>query len=399
MKCLEVARAKQSLQTGFLHDEDVIPIYENLCFSLALFRTHTTKQVEEGKKLLKRLLSFFSKGFPFYLHDYPNIALPTYQIRCALPLYWILKLYHHVIETPLKKSLMRVYKELIQQEKDVFSPFYQILFCALHGKEIRKCTPRFSYEWGLLLLAYQILDERPLWILDEALAHWHSELMVYSGPPVQEYQRKTQPEVNLYDLFMSEYQKTCSTRIIEFYPVQGALVFPFKERRLQRLPSSLQIVEEKKNWNKKGFHLMRLIWGSADWIRSLVCQSDMCLKRKGDQLQFFYPKDTPGEKDRIELSFFTEYDVDTQILIEGKRQTVFYLDETITIQTSKKIVQLRLSLEKGEGNFIGHIKRGNRPAQVAITDLKDFSSYDWQIDLHSISRSNEVVISLHVLQL
>ena len=59
MKALREARARQSSQTGFVHREDVIPTYENLCFALSLFRTHIGEQVEEGKDILKRLFGFF----------------------------------------------------------------------------------------------------------------------------------------------------------------------------------------------------------------------------------------------------------------------------------------------------------------------------------------------------
>lgn len=398
MKALEVARLNQSSQTGFMHRGDLIPIYENLCFALSLFRAHTVEQMAEGKDLLRQLFGFFSNGFPMYLHDYPNIALPTHQLRCALPLHWIFKCYSHVIEEPLKSLLKKNYQILIDQKESSLSPLYQCLFQAFHGKKLMRYKPQFSYELGFFLLIYQILDETPAWILDEALGHWHPELMTYSGLPIQEYQNKNQPEVTLYDLFMAEYQEKFSDRILKCYSLQGALVFPFKTKReLISSPSSFQMNNENTAWNPKGFHLIRFLWGSGKKVRSFVCQENMRLKKKGDRLEFLYPEEIPLEKRQIELCFFTEYGEDVQLFVEGKKQTVFYLGETIEIRTIEKRVKLRFSLEEGDGLFMGHISRGNRPAQIGFEGPKDFSSYDWKIGLRSLHRSSHLVIGLSIL--
>jgi len=399
MIALETARKKQSSQTGFIHRDDLIPIYENLCFALSLFRTHVGEQVEEGKDLLKRLFGFFSEGFPLYLHEYPSCATPSHQIRCALPLHWILKLYQHVIEPSLKDQAKQIYAHLINQEEDALSPIYKVLLRALKGKEVPSYKPQFSHEWGLLLLAYQTLDEKPTWILEQAVSHWHPELMTYCGDPVQEYQRKTTPDVTLYDLFMAEHQKATSARLREFHPIhiQGALVFPFKEKKSLASPTPFKILRENENWGAKGFHLMRYLWGSADQVRSLVCQDNMTLETKGNQLLFTYSKEVPSEKERMELTLFTEYDPHVKLFVEEKKQTVFHLGETVEIQTPEKTLKLVFTLEKGEGLFMGHISRGNRRAQIAIEGPKDFSSYDWKIGLRSIHRSAETVIGLRVL--
>src|SRR3990167_7288503 len=73
-------RKRQSPRTGFVHmhpDEaasDTIPIYENFCFVLALFRQKTAESVSEAKQLLERLLCFQTSNgnFPLYIHDYPR---------------------------------------------------------------------------------------------------------------------------------------------------------------------------------------------------------------------------------------------------------------------------------------------------------------------------------------
>lgn len=397
IKVLEAAREKRSSQTGFLHREDCIPLYENLCFALALFRTHVGEQVEEGKILLRRLFGFFSNGFPIYLHEYPQKGSSSHQIRCALPLYYLLKKYQHVIEPPLKQQLCQIYESLVTEE--VSSPLYQILQKAMRGEKIPTYIPQFSHEWGLLLLAYQILEEKPSWVLEEALARWHPELMVYSGEPVQEYQRGKEPELTLYDLFMAEYSQATSKRISQVHSIhiQGALVFPFREKKTAASPSPFQVLTRKGDWNAQGFHLMRFLWGDEGRIRSLVCQSDMELQKNRDRLDFIYSREVPNEKEQMELTFFTEYDSEAQLFVEGKKQTVFHLGEIVEIRTKEKRVKLLFSLEKGEGIFMGHICRGNRLAQLATNGPKDFTSYDWKIGLRSIDRTPETVIGLRIL--
>lgn len=401
MIALEAGRFFQSRQTGFIHWGDCIPLYENLCFSLALFRSHVGERVEEGKEMLRRLLPFYSEGFPLYLHEYPKPSTLSYQLRCALPLYWIDKRYHHVIEPPLKQQIRDMFFHLIDLDETALSPIYQILRGALLGKDQFTYCPNFSHEWGILLLVYQILDEKVDWILEEALKNWHPELMTYCGAPLQEYQRKAEPEVTLYELFMAKHQQAMSKRLLKFSRVhlQAALIFPFKQKKPLSKGRSLTFVrkaDQKEVWSPKGFHLIRFLWGGIDQIYSLVCQENLCLERIDGDFLLTYPKNLPEEKRNMELSLYCSYHPDVVIKIGGKRQTVFYLGETIEIHTKGARLELTFSLEKGEGVFMGHISRGNRLSQVALTDSKDFSSYDWKIGLRTINRGEECTIRLKI---
>ena len=385
---------RRTSQTPFLHREDRIPVYENLCFALSLFRCHKIAQVEEGMKLLSRLFGFFAKGFPSYLHDYPNLGSPSYQVRCALPLHWILRLYARLFNPKLKEDLKEVYQTVVDREEEGLFPVSRCLLSALRKQEIPIYTPRSSQEWGLLLAAYQIADEKPAWILEGALANWDSKLMTYSGPATEEYQHKKEPQVTLYDFFMAEYQKK---RARVCCSIQSACVFPYKIERAYDPPSPFQVMSYNEKWDPRGFHLIRFLWGSCHTIRSLVCQSLLSLLRREDGLLLFsYPKEIPPEKERLELALFTEYDEAVEILVEGKKQNLFYLGERLQICTPEKTINLRFTLEKGEGEFTGHISRGNRPSQIGLDGKKDFSSYDWKIGLRSIDRTQKLTIGLDV---
>ena len=73
-------RRRLSDQTSFVHlsyetegaKHDTIPLFENFCYALGLFRSKLTEDIAEGKALLERLFAFEVEGnFPVYLHEYP----------------------------------------------------------------------------------------------------------------------------------------------------------------------------------------------------------------------------------------------------------------------------------------------------------------------------------------
>ncbi len=399
-----VGNQLQHPHTGFIHFNELIPLFENFCFALSLFRTHIRAYIEEGKELLKKLFCFnIDGGFPRYLHEYPKKGSSNHQLRLALPLYWILKKYEHVIESPLKQDLKKYLNLLLKKvDPSHLSPLYKVFYEALKHKEIKKnYTPRFSYEWGEFLLLYQLLNENPEWILKGALENFDPKLMAYVGKPFQEYQRKNGIEVGLYDFFMAEYYKEPLKKFdhLQLLSIQGALVFPFQKKR-EEIKTRAYICQEsdlgKEKWNPKGFHLIRLLWGTKDKTYSFVCQTPLSFERQKEDYLFIYPQKCSYEKGEIELAFYVNYDPDLELRVKGVKQTVFYLNEPIEIQTKEKKIKLILSLKKGEGEFMGHISRGNRPAQ--LESGKEIFPYDWKIGLRTIRRTEEVVICLRILE-
>lgn len=401
MNPLEACRIRQSHQTGFIHRKDVIPTFENFCFALTLFRTHIGEQIEEGKGLLKRLFAFYSKGFPLYIHEYGVPSTKSHGLRCAVPLFWISKLYEHVISPPLRKEIRSIFDKLTDLEKDSLSPLYQVLFCALRGEEIPYYEAQFSHEWGILLLAYQISGEKASWILEDALKLWNPDLMTYVGPSFQEYQREREPDVTLYDLFMAEHQGETSERLERPHLIHlcKSLIFPFKEKKALSKTNTFSSLTgtKRREWQAKGFHSIRFLFGHKDHLHSFVCQEDLPCVKEEESFLFSYRQEIPDEKKRTELSFYVAHHPDVSLRINGKKETVFHLDEPLEIETPEKKLTLIFSLDKGEGHFMGHISRGNRPSQVALEGSQDFSSYDWKISLRTIHRSEDTVIRLRVL--
>ena len=114
-RALEVGRKLQSDQTGFVHLNDprvpegpheTIPITENLLFILALFRSRSAENIQEGKALLDHLLHFAVDGhLPYYLHEYPSCR-DKYGVATHLTvLYLIATQFHTVLGEPLRNRL------------------------------------------------------------------------------------------------------------------------------------------------------------------------------------------------------------------------------------------------------------------------------------------------------
>src|SRR4051812_26440911 len=114
MKVVELAlnagRKRQSEVTGFVHlcyenpdhNRDTIPVYENLCFALALLRSRTAENVLEARALLDKLLAFEIGGqFPVYLHEFPQCRFT----RAYPVISYILRDFHGVLGDKLRLRL------------------------------------------------------------------------------------------------------------------------------------------------------------------------------------------------------------------------------------------------------------------------------------------------------
>lgn len=351
-----------SPQTGLIHycyederSKETIPLFENLCYCLALFRTHALDHVQEGKERLKHLLAFrYDDGrFPVYLHQYPNVRG---SFRTTYPLYLIDKYFAKVIEEPLRNKIR------------------QNLELPLPPKLITS-----SKDAGLLALHRSCIGEN----LNPLREFWDPSLNLYIGPLGEERQRKGEIETTLFDLFMGS-----SPRILKPHPIHlhAALVYSEEEEGDPALPQNPEPVG-------KGYHLFRQVWEEDNHLHTLVCQ-DKEMKR--EEMTFIYPTEVPDEKHRDELTFYTDRKEEKTILINGEKGTVFRLGDEVSIHTPSKTIVLSFHLIEGEGDFLGQLSFGNRPSQIVT---HDFTAYDWKITLRTLRRANDLklVLSLETL--
>jgi hypothetical protein len=348
-----------SPQTGLIHycyederSKETIPLFENLCYCLALFRTHTLDHVLSAKERLKHLLAFqYEEGrFPVYLHQYPNIVG---SYRTAYPLYLIDKHFAKVIEEPLRSQIRKELKLPLPPQ-----------------------TITSSKEAGLVALHRSALGQN----LDPLKVLWDPILDLYCGPLGAERARQGEIETTLFDLFMGS-----SPRILKPHPIHlhASLVFYGEEEG-----DKVEIGAPEPLG--KGYHLFRYAWAEGDHLHTLVCQ-DKEIKKEG--MTFIYQEKIPDEKHFNELTFYTDRSPEKTILINGEKGTIFSLGDRVTIHTPSKTVTLTFHLAEGEGDFLGQLSFGNRPAQI---ETRDFVAYDWKITLRTLRRLSTVKIGMHI---
>lgn len=274
-----------------------------------------------------------------------------------------------------------------------------------------------------LLIALQMADVSSL---PESWGHfwpylsntWHRESCAYVGPGWRDFQYCEEPQPTLYDLYMGFATGCYSYRAFVDHPfhLQAALI--------NGQPASLPAVEENskgeilgERWfahnshyglcllrkdshaptpgNDKGYAPFKLLWGDRTRAHSMVCQNGNI----EDITYEWHPEGYIGmevtlgpilngedkEKSR-EIVFYTEALEDTQFKVRGSTATTFKLGDEVSFKTGGMHVQLMFHCTEGSGNFMGHIMRGNRPAQIGLKGDHRFEAYDWQIYIRTIHR-------------
>ncbi|MCI5053097.1 MAG: hypothetical protein MRY21_08205 [Simkaniaceae bacterium] len=350
---LEAAKRHLSEQTGMIHfcyqdysSRDCIPLFENFCYALALFRTHERDQVLKGSELLSHLLNFQCEngGFPVYLHEYPHCRSP----RHTPPLIYIYENYRHVIEKGLRERLKRAVERM---------------------PEAIAFTPRSSKE--ISALVQQGISVKPYW-----------KFGTYIGAPYDEEVCRSRPRQTLLDTLMGRE---------ELDPVH------LRASLLTDKPTDVEVVSQVGEWKweleegddyasatiqkytpaevPKGFHLFRL-----------VLPEDISLALPPGSFSYengvvTYSEEVPDFRERMELNLFMTKENVTPT-IAGSRATAFEIGETLTLDTPTHTVRLKFE-PLTEGTFFGHIAYGNRPGQVS---RDEFAAYDWRISVRSVER-------------
>ncbi|MFS8563022.1 MAG: hypothetical protein LVR00_01270 [Rhabdochlamydiaceae bacterium] len=206
---LLATRKRQSRETGFVHysyehpeSRDTIPLFENFCFVLTLFKTRMADHVLEGKALLEKLLSFqVGKNFPVYLHEFPLCRDLKLGKNIYPVIFWLLKDFYAVLGESLRNALQKLLLTLPK-------PFL--------AKE-----PSSPEEWADFLILAQMEGTS----IQPAVDKWHPTLFSYCGHQKQE---KFEPAVTLYDLFLGEFAGAFSARALQDHPVhlRASLVQP-----------------------------------------------------------------------------------------------------------------------------------------------------------------------------
>lgn len=474
---VSAGRKRQSPQTGFLHhlydsqnDEPhlAIPMIENVLFALALFRSRTVENMEEGKALLERLLYFQNAckeprlgNFPVYLHEFPDCRDRYLGVHLLIPFYWITAHFHHILGNGLKKRFEECVRSLLQYslaaEADMpaalslkmgasakaFGELWGDEALAARGAQsLHNLSENLdSFPWKTPAQLANLLPALELIARDDSRwdairawmeATWHRKLLAYVGPAWSEWQEGSQPQASLYDLYMGYLSGTFPARAFgnqmgdQIFHLQAVLIQPTDEKLpsviyprllpgcLQQETFALAAIDQESEWPPaaaRSFHRLHLSWGdlssdpSADLMKTpkllhtLVCQGGNVVQSRFSQTHQtaqtvctqIYTLGTPppdGEREKCrEVAFYLNLEAARQLLVGDLAATTFRLGDAILIRSKELSIKLSFQLLEGMGDFVGHIMRGNRPAQLALKGANRYHAYDWQIFLRTLRRS------------
>lgn len=359
---VSAGRKRQSSRTKFVHDDETIPLYENFCFALALFRQKTAESVTEGKELINRLLSFQAPdgNFPVYLHDFPRCFNFHTSLKMAPILIYLLRLFGPLLgelKSKIEATLTLVLSK--RPEKSIWENRYR----ACIGEPILPIdtTLLSPAEWTEWLITAQLAGQAHF------IVPYDETLQIFMGPACFDAQEKGEPRPSPMEWLLAD--GSFSPRLLRDHPHQilSAPLFP--------ISFTSQLINDS----------FRLFWKGAT-IHSLV----------GKSLTFDLPGGVEiGKGDLFEAALFTDISPETKLFVNGQKATTFQLEDQITIQTPTLTLHLHFELTQGSGDFSGHIFRANRPSQIC----KGYEVYDWQIGLRTLRRQGPAQISVFGINL
>ncbi len=374
---VNAGKKRQSPRTGFIHYfpkeesvSDTIPVFENFCFALALFRLKTTESVLEGKEIIERLLGFQAPdgNFPVYLHDFPKCWDFHLGLKIAPILIHVLRDFGSVLNGAYKEKLEFALKKMIQPPKH---PSWESRYKACLGE--RPLKP--SQDWFESIVSDQLFEKGCAYPIP-----YHRDLKVFLGAPSPQLKREIEPLPIEYVLAEKE---GFDARLLSDHPHQiySGILYPFSS---SAETSGLFYSQDE---------FSRLLW-KGESVHSLIFPGSI---KKGDCFIFALPEGVEmGREDLFEVLSYCDISSETELFINGEKGMVFYLGDTVSIQTPLLKIDLRFELLDGEGEFCGQISRANRPNQIACRGANLYEAYDWQIGLRTLRRRGACTIGCYL---
>lgn len=434
-----------------------IPLVENALFVLSLLRSRMVEQAQEAKMILKGLLAFqdrSSGNFPIYLHEYPECRDYTMGLQLLAPFYWILHHFGHILGAPLKIQLEQASRLALEYSLNSHQitpyPFTfairlasaQYAYGGLWNlpdmkkegmEELDQLSERQLDGWtatkhlGELLIGLQMVYPslinspwKELWHRMEET--WDPHTGCYVGPCIREWQEGVEPQVNIYDLFGGYFSGQFSRRASILKPCHlygsliqskdclfhssSVIISNLKEQvwKTNISPERALILMEKKEANNpsidKTFTPFRMLWGNLTFVHSLVCQGGKYEKLRFSEnestVHLIFDLSDHAAFEQREIEFFLDLHPGVHFLINGETSNTFEMGQKILISMENQNVSLSFNLLEGEGHFLGHIMRGNRPSQIENKNEKCFQVYDWTIFLRTIRRVSSCKIGVSI---
>lgn len=438
---------------------ETIPVYENALFALALLKSRTAETVAEARVILERILyhqshppSVTAGNFPIYFHESPHCYSRWMGAKLFAPLYAIYKGFHTVLGDELRQktsSALLALSEYALRSMEQHTPDYGVrlqigagLFAVgslLKQPELESCGRNILDDlllmgqqcfWlsrdgiGEMLISLQMvygkISESPWRSFWEHLKRsWHPVLQTYRGPAFEEFQKGAFPDSSLYDAYFALFRENECIHDLhailiadtqECIETGETLCFESETKKPQWIvdssPSHTWSAIDQVDPNfrtQKGFHPFYLQWKGDKELHSLVCAggrfSQMRYERTQHGLDLIFTLSEPVENDHPlenrEIVFYCSTNNPLKISVQGHSATTFKLGETVEILSGGKI-SMRFTLETGEGQFLGHLMPGNRPAQLLATKNRPQQAFDRQIFLRTLRKAGPCVVRVSI---
>lgn len=409
---LQAAKRRLSPQTQFIHffpddpfsmRQDTIPSAENFFYALSLFRSKLVENIQEAKFLLERLLPFEVKGnFPVFLHEYPICRDRELSAHLLPVFFYLLKDFSFAMGEGLQDKLeSAVERSLISlallQAKGQLSMTAEWKIKAYQGNFDPSCIrPRTPSEWAGYWTACQMMPSWPREAGEKLHEIWDFARGVFIGPSKERIQYKTEPAVTLFDLFMGEYSQRFTKRSLREHPchLRASVIHPFPDslKKIQGEHGPYQVLITPEN--RQSF---TLYWGDDQETHSFVCEAkrgsfEIQKTEEGYFLRYLFDEQLPSEEEDVELAFYVNESQDRRITVNGARSTVFHLGDLISIQSSSLTLELILSKEDPEEQWIGHLSKANRSFQSYKEN--SYECFDWKIGLRTLHRKARSHLSI-----
>jgi len=397
---LSAAKMQVSSESGFIHQDRgaLIPLWDNALYAYALMKAHTVEQVQEGRSRLKRVLAFqihegSDKGFfPSLLSDFPFSHDRHLQARLYLLFLLFLK---EAVGADLKKELEKVLKEMslaIQNIYDHLPVALQLVIRMSDGSIDANIVRNVLAN----VAAIQIGD---LGALVLAVLHLQPTLLP-EIIPLMDFWAPNVGRIRVLQTTVQQHAGVIPTTLFDFalFALNGmevpkeklgleyALIpdlspvsfVPKQEVQTDGCQSTLgSTYMIATNSSSTPYHLFFRNW-------SMVVSSSKCtVEHEGGVIRLL-PKEGEFVFEKEAAPLFSIYwnhhcgnhNLRGSFLVEGSHANIVRSGESIRVEMMDGGFEVTYTIEACD--VLGHVVRGNRPAEVCAKGANRFSSYDWQ---------------------
>ncbi len=435
------ARTKVSSETGFLQahpngelvETSLIPVWENLLYVYALFKTRTLENAQAARSHLKKILAFqIEKGtshelFPVVLTDYPFAHDRFEQIE----IYFLFRLMLKDEETNLGSELVHLVSEAAARLEQAILLFLDEVPLVLKAV-FNLSTGRVLNEDVINILQnLSNISEKNLGLFLLALFHFHKDVFIFEpyvkaimnlwAPNVLQY-RLLEPQVNTFSGIQSK--SLLDWVMIALYGVTEIVLSKDRLYLESLLVPSIpkQDVEvaldiESATWRSRiGPHWM---WSISTWnppshavgvfspftlyyknfslvlscprasVRNIDCEEGILLELVPYADTYTFEKESQPL-----FSFFWNYGSKNTFLIDEMKANTLLPGSKISVGAHGDGFELSYTIASGD--VFGHVVRGNRPQELNIKGANRFKSYDWMLTVRPLRVPVPDVIRIHI---